>query len=229
MKATKLPNGTQLAAELDYTEHNVKYASIRVMARVHGASGAVAGIFTYYNDTTESDVELRTRDPLTQVHLSNQPTTDPSTTEAIPGATFTRPLEDYRKWNVYRLDWIHGRSAWYINGIESASTEVNVPETPSSIILNMWSNGGDFSRSMQPGDEAWFEVQWIELLYNTTAMASEGQEGDICSVEFAPGTPVPLTSANVQRSTRNKASGKERSWPIPATVAIASFVGVFLV
>jgi beta-glucanase (GH16 family) len=221
LRAKKLPNGTQLAAELDYIEHDVKYASIRVMARVHGASGAVAGIFTYYNDTTESDIEIRTRDPSTQVHLSNQPTTDLSTTEAIPGATFNKPLKDYRAWNVYRLDWIQGQSTWYTNGVQSASTDVNVPETPGTIILNMWSNSGDFSAAMQPGDEAWFDVQWIELLYNTTTAASEEQDGDICSIESALGSPVPLASVNVQRSTRNEASGKHCPWSTGTMVMTA--------
>ncbi|KAH7412245.1 concanavalin A-like lectin/glucanase domain-containing protein [Phaeosphaeria sp. MPI-PUGE-AT-0046c] len=227
LSAKRLANGTQFAAELDYTKHSVTYASMRVMARVRGASGAVAGFFTYYDDTTESDVEIRTRDPSTQVQLSNQPTTDLSTTVPIPGATFTRPVEDYRAWNMYRLDWIHGRSAWYINGVQSASTEVNVPDTPSTIILNMWSNGGEFSGKMQPEDEASFEVQWIELLYNTTTIASAEQGGEICSVEFAPGSPVSLASVNVQRSARNEAPEKNCSWSMGAMLVLA-LLSVFL-
>ena len=231
LSARKLANGTQLATELDYTEHIVTFASIRVMARVHGASGAVAGIFTYFDDTTESDIEIRTQDLSTEVHLSNQPTTDLTTTEGIPGATFNKPVADYQEWNVYRLDWIAGRSAWYINGAESASTKVNVPDTSSTIILNMWSNGGDFSGKMKPGDEAWFEIQWIELVYNTTNVASEEQEegGEVCSIEFAPGSPVPLSSVNIQRSTRNATSG---AVPLRSTIPkalVASLLGFWLI
>jgi hypothetical protein len=104
----RLVNGTQLAAELVYTELNVWYASIRVSGRVRGAIGEVAGIFTYYNDTTESDVEILTRDPSTQVHFSNRPTTDPFTENPIARSKTLPTGRITPAWNVYRFDWIRG-------------------------------------------------------------------------------------------------------------------------
>lgn len=167
-----------------------------MLARVHGASGAVAGIFTYHNDTEESDIEVLTRDPTTQVHFSNQPTEDLNTGAPIPGATFNKTLASSQKttdWNVYRLDWIPRHSAWYVNGAQAGNTDVNVPNVASMVILNMWSNGGPFSGVMAPGGEAWLDVQWIELLFNTTTTPGAGSPGTVCSVESSPGVPVPLS------------------------------------
>jgi hypothetical protein len=196
---TRLPNGTQLAAALDYSEYNVTHASIRMSARVHGGSGAVAGLFTYYNDTTESDIEVLTRDPEAQVRYSNQPTADPQTEEPIPGSSYNVSLASGRStstWNDYRLDLVPGRSAWYANGAQTATTEVNVPDTASKVTLNSWSNGGTFSGRMEIGEEAWFDVQWIELLFNTSSSADSQSEGSVCSAEASSGTLKQLVRSN---------------------------------
>jgi hypothetical protein len=179
-------------------EHNVTYASIRMSARVHGAGGAIAGFFTYHNDTNESDIEIRTGSDSDEIHCSNQPTTDPDTDVPIQGSTFNVSMSDKlptSTWNNYRLDWVPGRSAWYTNGAQSADTEVNVPGAESKIILNIWSNGGIFSGRMDTGNEAWFDIQWVELVFNTTSASNTQSGGTACSVESALGSPVPSASS----------------------------------
>jgi len=200
---TRLSNGTQLAAELDFTEHNVTYASIRMLARVHGSSGAVAGFFTYHNDTAESDIEIRTRDPPTQIHYSNQPTTDPDTDVLIADASFNSSLRDAGAWNVHRLDWTPGKTAWFINGAKKAESEVNVPSAESMVILSLWSNGGEFSGSMEEGGEAWMDVQWVELVYNSTGAGGGVNAGRavVCTVEKGPGNPVESAAARWRRGS----------------------------
>ncbi|KAF1830396.1 concanavalin A-like lectin/glucanase [Decorospora gaudefroyi] len=197
LHTTRLPNGTQLASELQFTEYNVTYASIRMSARIHGVSGAIAGFFTYRNDTAESDIELPTGGAANSVHFSNQPTTNPSTDAPIQGSTFNVSLsadQPTSTWNNYRLDWVKGRSAWYVNGVQSADTEVNVPDAESMIILNLWSNGGNFSGRMDTGGEAWFDIQWVELLFNATAGSEVQYDETACSVESSLGSPVPNAS-----------------------------------
>ena len=170
---------------------------MRMLARIRGASGAVAGFFTYHNDTTESDIEIPTGGALNQLHCSNQPTTNPDTNAPIEGATFNVSLQDHQPasaWNNYRMDWTPGRSVWYVNGVQSADTRVNVPDTESRIILNLWSNGGNFSGRMTTGEEAWFDIQWVELVFNSTASPSLQKKGTACSVEKSPGSPVASSS-----------------------------------
>ncbi|EUC41592.1 glycoside hydrolase family 16 protein [Bipolaris oryzae ATCC 44560] len=200
LHTTRLHNGTQLASELDFIEHNATYASIRMSARIRGASGAIAGFFTYHNDTAESDIEIPTGGTSNEIHYSNQPTTDPDTAAPIQDATFNVSTKDSQPtsiWNNYRLDWIRGRSAWYVNGKQTAETRVNVPDAESTIILNLWSNGGNFSGRMDIGNEAWFDIQWVELLFNTTTTTVDKTSRTVCSVESSLGSPVPSVSYSI--------------------------------
>lgn len=177
-----------------YDPSSLKYASIRLLARVRGKPGAVAGIFTYYNDTAESDIEILTRDPDTSVEYSNQPTVD-AEGNIFPGSNFNTSMAgegsgQWTEWNVYRLDWLPGRSAWYLNGEMAASTKVNVPGDESRVILNMWSDGGFWSGNMSVGDKAELQVQWIEMVFNMPDAKPGRGKGVACSVDEMVGTPV---------------------------------------
>lgn len=182
----------------------MKYLSIRVLARVLGQPGAVAGVFTYYNDTTESDIEILTRDPKSSIEYSNQPTVNEAGA-SIPGSSFNISMpsaggRQWSDWNVHRLDWLPGISAWYLNGNLAASTKVHVPDggsKESRVIINMWSNGGFWSGNMSKGDKAELQIQWIEMVFNTSASspASSSNVGGkrvVCLVDKVGGlTPVP--------------------------------------
>ena len=180
-----------------YDPSGVQYASIRVLARVRGNAGAVAGIFTYYNDTVESDIEILTQDSASSVEYSNQPTLDAGG-NIIPGSNFNTSMaggkstQQWTDWNVYRLDWLPGRSAWYVNGEMAASTRVNVPADESMVVVNMWSDGGSWSGNMSVGDEAELQVQWIEMVFNMpdADASSRRGKGVVCSVDEVVGTPV---------------------------------------
>lgn len=208
LRTQRLDPSTQAAAGLDYID-TVTTVSMSMLARVRGASGAVAGFFTYYNDTTESDIEVLTRDGNSQVRVSNQPTADPETGVPIPDASFNVSLSQgsTTNWNVYRLDLLEDRSDWYVNGELVASTTVNVPSgVDSALTLNMWSNGGGFTGEMALGREALLEVQWIELFYNSNEESNVGGgDGDgptttetetMTATETPSGTgPVTVPSA----------------------------------
>lgn len=179
-----------------YDPSSVQYASIRLRARVRGNAGAVAGIFTYYNDTVESDIEILTQDSASSVEYSNQPTLDAGG-DVIPGSNFNTSMPgggstQWTDWNVYRLDWLPGRSAWYVNGELAASTRVNVPADESMVVVNMWSDGGFWSGNMSVGAEAELQIQWIEMVFNmpdADASSLRGK-GVVCSVDEVVGTPV---------------------------------------
>lgn len=177
------------------------YLSLRVLARVRGDSGAVAGFFTYFNDTQESDIEILTREQDNRVQYTNQPGLDNRDNE-IEGASFNLTMASpltWSDWLVHRLDWTPGYSAWYLNGVQMASTKVHVPSVASAVILNMWSNGGSFSGRMKTGAEAWLDVQWIEMAYNTstqTSASSEGQQSVLCSVEKEVGSPSQTSASS---------------------------------
>lgn len=217
LHTTRLENGTQLAAELGYKRHPVLHTSMRMSARVRGDYGAIAGFFTYFDDTDESDIEILTRDPPNRVHFSNQPTENPETGVPISGSTFNDSMPGGRKssdWNTYRLDWVPNRSAWYFNGQQVAQTSVNVPKAASEVTLNLWSNGGRFSSVMKPGGNAYFDIQWVELLFNVSGSSTSRNGGDLCSPENALGSPTPVALRNTSHSTKKKAPKATLWWVV---------------
>ena len=113
-------------------------------------------------------------------------------------------------WNVHRLDWLPGISAWYLNGNLAATTKVNVPggRGESRVIINMWSNGGFWSGNMGKGDKAELQIQWIEMVFNTSASSAAsstvGMKKVVCSVDKVGGlTPVPAEGVITMMTGRN--------------------------
>jgi hypothetical protein len=175
---------------------------MRVFGRVHGAPGAVAGIFTYQNDTQESDIELFTRAPDEYLQYSNQPasTGEPDWTP-IPGATVNKTLAhkwSYSDWLVHRLDWVPGRSVFFVNDKMMNTTDLHVPvaDPPSRLYLDMWSANSSWSGSMAVGDSAAFDIQWVELVFNTTKEEFEDRStGKVCQVGVADAEAIAQSHA----------------------------------
>ncbi|KAJ5247413.1 hypothetical protein N7468_002396 [Penicillium chermesinum] len=157
-------------AEIEFKQQNILHASIRVRARVRGAAGACAGIFTYRDDSCESDIEMLTSDPTNRIHYTNQPGTD-SNGEEMPDASTNMTLPGgarWTDWNDHRLDWTPETSAWYVNGALATTKTYSIPKKASSVILNMWGDGGSWTGDMDVGASADLQVQWIEMVFNTT-------------------------------------------------------------
>ncbi|APA06083.1 hypothetical protein SS1G_01485 [Sclerotinia sclerotiorum 1980 UF-70] len=172
LRTARLPN-FQSVAEFDSNEKNFKYLSARFLARVVGSDGACAGMFTYLdsNPIQEADIEILTSGPRNVVQYTNQPSLNKAG-DADPRATSNASTADrtmdWSVWNTYRMDWMPKQTSWYVNGESVASISYQVPKSPSGLILNMWSDGGEWTGNMSLYDEAFLQVQWIELVYNTS-------------------------------------------------------------
>ncbi|EXK24968.1 hypothetical protein FOMG_18341 [Fusarium oxysporum f. sp. melonis 26406] len=191
----RLRNETQQAGEVYFSETLVDSLSLRVYARITGGSGAVAGFFTYFNDTQESDIEVLTKDEEDRVHFSNQPTENTTTWTTIPGSTHNESRSgSFEDWTVYRLDWLRdqGLSAWYIDGKLIKTSQMNVPVEPSTIYINMWSNGGSFSGRMDYNTNATLEIQWIQMAFNASSVEAEHDRevGSVCLIEDGKAEPT---------------------------------------
>ncbi|OTA61920.1 concanavalin A-like lectin/glucanase [Hypoxylon sp. EC38] len=191
----------QSAAEFESVARNYHFLSARIYARTIGDPGAITAMFTY-RDTSgegalsaiqESDLEIRTIDPHDRIQYTNQPSSTPSGDENLEATrNATVPNErDWTTWAVYRMDWSPDSTTWYINGEQVASITVQTPRDPSMIIFNNWSDGGSWSGNMSVGSAAYFNIQWMELVYNTT------------------GPPIPETSKN-KRSTTDTLSNLKK-------------------
>lgn len=130
----------------------------------------MAGLFLYLDDNCESDIEILTADPTSHVRYSNQPTVDPAGNlidAASQDVVLPRGMA-WTGWNDHRIDWLPGRSAWYVSGVSVANMTYGVPKRPSSLTLNLWSDGGVWSGEMGVGGEAGLQIQWIEMVFNTS-------------------------------------------------------------
>lgn len=189
LRTHRLPT-FQSSAEVESLHKNLLYASIRIRARVTGASGAVAGLFIYKNGQNESDIEILTRDNNNEIRYSNQPVVDDSGNE-IQGASTSVDLatgtevdgtEDpnskvkrqsygdirWDDWHTHRIDWTEGKSSWYVDGEHYLDKTYGVPTVASYFVMNMWSDGGVWSGNMSVGQTAYMEIEWVEMAYNTS-------------------------------------------------------------
>lgn len=136
-------------------QKNLFYASLRFRARVHGAPGAVAGLFLFRNDQNESDIEILTRDLPAEIRFSNQPVVDTAGNE-ITGASTSVNLNTgvqldgsvdpdvlrrrsadvhWDEWHTYRLDWLRGRNSWFVDGKHYLDKKYGVPTVPSYLVM----------------------------------------------------------------------------------------------
>jgi len=132
-------------------------------------------MFTYLpnnnpQDVQEADIEILTAGPRDMVQYTNQPSQDKNgNTLAQATVNSTNPgKRDWTVWNTYRLDWMPKMTSWYVNGESVANISFQAPRDPSGLILNMWSDGGSWTGNMSLYDEAYLQIQWIEVVYNTS-------------------------------------------------------------
>ncbi len=198
MRTSRLP-GFQTAAELQ-SMNKVDHASVRMLARSHGAPGACTSVFTYrgadrLEDVQESDIEMLTREqPATAIHYTNQPSyRDDGTT--VDGASYNATMPGGRTWSdwtTHRLDWTPGRTTFSVDGVESHTQTFQAPRDPGLVLLNAWSDGGVWTGPMAAGGEAFQNVQWIEMLYNVLPDGTQCNRK--CSIDKSPqvGKPVRI-------------------------------------
>ncbi|KAL2182200.1 concanavalin A-like lectin/glucanase [Thermothelomyces heterothallicus CBS 203.75] len=160
----------------------------------------------------EADMEILTREDerATRVQYTNQPSWDDA--GDIPEATRNVTLPRGRRWTDwvdYRMDWTPGSSTWYVDGQRAARITFQAPRDPLQVIFNAWSDGGSWSGRMPVGGEAFLQIKWIEIVYNTTdehpgsggGKAKEDADAEagcrkVCSIDETSriGTPVLLSA-----------------------------------
>lgn len=231
----------QTAAEVESASAKFKYLSIRMRARTVGARGAITAMFTYRGADTlaqvqESDLEIRTGDPRNLIHYTNQPAyTDAGDVVAQATANATMPGGlDWTAWAVHRMDWTPGRTTWYVDDVQVAQIEFQAPRDESNIILNAWSDGGKWTGNMTLNDAAYLQVQWLEVVYNSTAAeggkatkrdgaagsaAAAAACGAVCSVDQTPQLGKPVMLWKTGAAAKTNGSGRLVAW-VPSAVVL---------
>lgn len=174
MRTARLPN-FQSGAEIHSIAYSYHYLSLRILARTTGNMGGVTAMFTYLAaddpaNVQEADLEIRTVDPRTVIQYTNQPSvTDDGAVETQASVNATMPYGlSWTDWAVHRLDWTPTQSTWYVDGQPIATISYQVPRDPTSVLFNVWSDGGSWAGNMSVGGSAYMNIQWIEMVFNST-------------------------------------------------------------
>lgn len=197
----------QTAGEIENQQKNLMHASLRMYGRVQGARGAVAGFFTFYDDDNESDIEILTDDPKDQIRYTNQPSVDSAGNEVAAASVGPTNLPHWDDWQTHRIDWLPKNSYWYLDQEQVAANTYSVPRKQSNLVINMWSDGGEWSGNMSVGHSAEFQIQWIEMTFNTSGpyagLPSQDKKRDLGSTTLSSTT----TTGSSMFSAKKRADG----------------------
>ncbi|ORY69576.1 glycoside hydrolase family 16 protein [Pseudomassariella vexata] len=172
LRTARLDN-FQSAAEFESIPTGYHFLSLRMYARTIGAPGAITAMFTYRSSddpmaVQESDLEVRTEDPPEFIQYTNQPSYSRSG-NILEAATRNASVPvGWDNWAVHRLDWSPTSTSWYVDGQNVSQISFQTPRDPSQVIFNAWSDGSEWVGNMTEGDAAYFQIQWIEMVYNMT-------------------------------------------------------------
>ncbi|MCJ1296956.1 hypothetical protein MMC34_008525 [Xylographa carneopallida] len=168
----KVPGGQTASpiygAEVQTSVQDILYGSVRTTIQVSEVPGTCHGLFYYKSDNQESDIEILTADLASGIHYTNQAT--------VPGeksTTTTHPLPSNATavMHEYRLDWLPGKTVYYLDGVEQQVLVSNVPDVPGSWLWNNWSNGDPEWSAGPPGSDNILKIGRIEMYYNRTGSA----------------------------------------------------------
>ncbi|KAL4964950.1 glycoside hydrolase family 16 protein [Aspergillus stella-maris] len=185
-------------AEIESQHGNFFHCSIRVRMRLMSREaitrspddeepdvndvpkGACAGIFTYRSATCESDVEFLTSDPPNTIHYANQPDYDNDNDFIIPNASsiVTDVPVPWSEWTTHRMDWLSDGTLWYADDELQANITKSVPDRPSIIAMNLWSDGGLWTGDMRIDESVYMGIEWIEIAFNTSTAGNSPIETD---------------------------------------------------
>jgi hypothetical protein len=240
----------QTASEIENQQKNLMHVSMRMSGRVTGSKGAVAGFFTYYDDDNESDIEILTNDPINKIHYTNQPSVDKDGNAVTVASTSPNDLPRWDEWQTHRIDWVPKNSYWYLNDKQVAANTYSVPRKPSFLVLNIWSNGGVWSGNMTTGGQAEFQIQWIEMAFNTSGpyngtarekrsidfgdkLLENGKEAGcetVCKIDGVQKIGTPEIVSSNDRSDDSPSSGNSGlSKGAKAGIAVGVIIGVLAI
>lgn len=187
---------SQPASSPSWDNQSVAFNETASLAEAKPHPGACIGIFTYRAHNCESDIEILTKDPPYRVHYANQPDYDAINDAMIPGASTIADLPvHWTTWSTHRLDWLSSVSRWWVDNKPQDAKTYRVPDLPSRLVVNLWSDGGAWTGDMRYGESVLLAIDYIELAYNISAGSS--QHFEIPPSEQHGGHQIPAANISI--------------------------------
>ena len=156
------------SAEIQTGEKDILYGSVRTVAKTSTVAGTTHGFSFYSNDTQESDIAFLTSD-LSSLHLTNEQTSYGSNASSF---SVSAPSDAATAWHEYRLDWVPGKTMFYIDSTLVYTITDNVPSTPGFLLWNNWSNGNAWAKGPPQANNV-LQIQSITAYFNQTSVTPD--------------------------------------------------------
>lgn len=124
-----------LGAEISTQDEDILYGSVRTTFKASTVPGTCHGAFFYKDDNHEVDVEVITGNTWKGVHYTNQKANADAESSTVRMAL---PSDATAVFQEYRIDWLPGRTDFYLNGQLQKTLSDNVPSTAGSWLWNNW-------------------------------------------------------------------------------------------
>lgn len=135
----KVPGGQTaspiLGAEISTQHKDILYGSVRTTMKASTVAGTCHASFFYKDDNHEVDIELITGHTWKGVHYTNQKANANSEASTVRDALAADATTVFQE---YRIDWVPGRTDFYLDGKLQKSLTENVPSTAGSWLWNNW-------------------------------------------------------------------------------------------
>lgn len=176
----KVPGGqtpnanTAISSAEVVTTTNLLYGSVRTNAIFSTVPGTCHGNFFYYSDEQEIDIEYLTNSSSTSNPAGqglNQPPWLQYTNQAVEGGgqpTYATgaPPANVAILHEYRVDWIPGKTMFFLDGVLQQTFTTNVPTTAGPWVWNNWANGDPAWTVGPPAQDNVFKIQNITMYYD---------------------------------------------------------------
>jgi len=161
------------AAEVSLVPQDIKYGSLRVVARAAATSGTCLGFFYYSNTATYPEIDMEIIRPTSgssyELHFTVHPKSGGTDNQGGPSDThWVHPLtfNPSAGFHEYRFDWTAGAVEFYVDGVYAKYMARNIPSVGGSIIMNHWSDGNSGWTGGPPSGDAFAVIRSASFAYD---------------------------------------------------------------
>lgn len=162
------------SAQIVTTYNDILYGSVRTVAKISPIAGTTHGFSFYSSDYQEVDFAFLTNNDAV-AHLTNEQT---SSSSAPTSYTVAAPSDASSAFHEYRVDWVAGKTMFYIDSVLVQTITGNVPSSAGFWLWNNWSNANSWA-SGPPITDNVLQIQSIYAYWNRTSVTSQLSKGAV--------------------------------------------------
>lgn len=225
------------SAQLSTLRKDLWYGTYRSVIQLPPQSGSCVGLFYYYNDTEEIDVEYISQNP-NMLYFSSKRTNPNDFSADIDANNYMYKNGSLNVFRDYRFDWFPDRVDFYVDNKKTYTSTGYSPSTPARAMLMNWGNG-DADWSGLPKETIIAKFKNLRVFFNSThpyivqnyqkacmAAKTAGVVDAICNVaDFATDKRYGYAENVIRRFAVNGVVGQPISYTNDSSTTGSAFSG----